>query len=179
MSDITSRIDLITQEVIMTTRSLNAKELGMRPDETKWSIAEILDHIIVLNTSYFPIFKSLREGSYRPPFTGRFRFLAAFFGNFILKSVQPNEVRKTKTMKIWVPNTNIDATRIMDRFKTHQEEIKDYLVTLKDIVSPEVIINSPANRKIVYTFGTTIEIILSHEERHLQQIITISKSLKL
>ena len=177
MTDYSSRIDSVTTKALMTTRSLSADKLTWSPDDEQWSIAQILDHVIVLNSSYFPLFESLSNGQYKAPFIAKFRFLATFFGKFILKSVQPEEPRKTKTMDIWQPRGHTDTAGILDRFASHQQELLDHLKTMDGVVDGNTIINSPANRNIVYRLDTAIDIIITHEERHLLQIIEIAQSI--
>ena len=177
MSDYNRRIDLITGKICDSTENLSFNELNIAQDES-WSIAKILDHIIILNSSYFPTFEAIRDERYKPSLMAKFPFLAALFGKLILKTVEPDRKNKTKTMKMWEPGKTTGDENIIKRFQAHQEELKVQLDLLSGKISSETIIGSPANRNIVYSLEKAIEIIITHEERHAKQIIEIVQSLE-
>ena len=63
--------------------------INFRPNKKIWSVGEILEHIMLVNESYYPIFDKVADDSYDPPFFSRFEFLVDMYGKMILKSVEP------------------------------------------------------------------------------------------
>jgi hypothetical protein len=55
-----------------------------------WSIAQNLEHLILINSSYFPIIEQLQQKVYKRPFHGRFQFIVKFLGSFVKQSVEPS-----------------------------------------------------------------------------------------
>lgn len=136
-----------------------------------------MEHLISINESYYATFEQLIEGTYKTAWIGRFSVMTNMFGNMILKSVHPDNRRKTKTLKIWEPQQSDISGAIVDEFKASQERLKEYLVRLESLFEANPTISSPANRNVVYSLQTAIEIIVAHQERHLRQASEVSQHL--
>jgi len=171
-----NQLDKITQAFEDQFAELNEAQLNWKPDYSTWSIAQNLDHLIVINESYYPIFSKIKIGNFKPPLIGRLGFLVNLIGNSILKSVKPENEKKTKTFGIWEPSQSKIKDDILERFLLHQEELKEQISSLDKYIKSDVAIYSPANKNIPYTLSKAIEIILAHELRHLQQARQIQKN---
>ena len=163
------QIDKITGNLINSFSVLSEEDLNWKPAPKIWSIAENIDHIITVNESYFPIFSDLKKGTYNLPFIARFGFVVRFFGNMILKSVQPETKRKTKTFGIWEPSENSYKKAILGRFEEHQTRLKNEIGQLQERIDQNAVIYSPANKNIVYKLETAFDILIAHEKRHYKQ----------
>jgi len=163
------QIDKNTQSYIETFGELSIEQLNWKPNSETWSIAQNIDHLIVINKTYFSVIESIRKGTYKTPFLGKFGFVVSFFGKMILKSVQPDRKKKMKTFPIWEPLKSEIPIGILDSFKEHQSELIIMIENSKDLVEKGTIISSPANKNIVYKLRTAFEIIVAHEQRHFEQ----------
>lgn len=162
-------INDISEEAAKVFGTLPTATLYQKPDPTTWSIAENLQHLITLNSTYFPIFKKLKEGNIKRPFVGNFRFFTRLFGNMIFNSVSDGGKKKIKTFPLWQPILVDSKTSIVDDFLAHQEQLKDQIKSLNLFIEKEAVIYSPANKLIVYTLPQALDIIVAHERRHLEQ----------
>lgn len=169
MDKLIEQIDKTTQNFIESFNELSAEQMNWKPNSDTWSIAQNIDHLIQINRTYFPIIDSLRKDNYKSSFLSKIGFLVSFFGNTILKNVQPDRKKKMKTFRIWEPSKSELPQGIIDSFKSHQVELKDLIANSKDLVEKGVIISSPANKNIVYKLETAFEIIVTHEQRHFSQ----------
>jgi hypothetical protein len=165
----TESIDQVTQEAIAAFTDLPADKIHFKPDPKTWSIAENIEHLITINKTYFPIFERLKNGSYQGAFIGRFSFFTKLFGDMIYKSVSDGGKKKQKTFPLWEPKITDEDTGVLERFKQHQEELKKWIVQMEPFIEKNQIIHSPANKLIVYSLQKAIEIIIAHEQRHLDQ----------
>ena len=172
------QIDKITGDFINSFSVLSEEDLNWRPSKGAWSIAENIDHLITLNKTYFPILAHLNKGNYKLPFIARFGFVVSFFGNMILKSVQPERKIKTKTFAIWEPSKSSYKKSILSRFEKHQLRLKQEIDQVKDRIKENAVISSPANKNIVYKLETAFDIIVTHEKRHFEQANEIYKLLR-
>ncbi len=50
------------------------------------------------------IIEQAKKGRYRKPYSAKIGMLVNFFGKVILKSINPNRKKKSRTFKIWEPN---------------------------------------------------------------------------
>lgn len=164
----TSSLDEITKSFLSEFGNLTEADLNWKLKKNSWSIAQNIDHLMELNRSYFPIIRSIREGT-KPPFLGRFQFVTSFLGKAVLQAVQPDRKRKMKTFSIWEPEKSRISGDILKRFEAHQEELKRVIMGSQDLIEQGVVISSPANKNIVYRLSTAFDLIVAHEQRHFNQ----------
>lgn len=165
----TTQLDENTAKFKEAFGHLSAEELNLKLNAQTWSVGQVIDHLIVTNESYYPVVKSVRDGSYKVPFTGKFGFMVNFFGNFILKAVQPDNKKKIKTFPVWEPHQSNIPADIVARFEKHQTELKQFVKDNADLVEKGALISSPANRNIVYKVEALFDILVAHEKRHFEQ----------
>ncbi len=146
---------------------LSQDELEAKPDPKTWSIAENLQHLIRINESYYPIFEQLKNNELSLPFLAK--SMHKMLGKMILKSVEPERKKKIKTFHIWEPQPVEREGTTLEAFLAHQESFALELESLHPFVEEDPVIHSPANANICYKLSTAIDIILTHEERHLNQ----------
>jgi len=173
-----STIDAVTSGFKEKFGNLTAEQLNWKPNEQTWSIAQNIDHLIVINETYYPVIKSIRKGTYKLPFMGKMGFMVNSLGKMILNSVQPDRKRKIKTFPIWEPSKSNISPDILNRFEKHQEELKSMIAGSKDLLEKGTVISSPANKNIVYKLEMAFNIIVTHEQRHLEQAKEILSLIK-
>lgn len=173
-----TEIDKITQSFKTKFGHLSEQELNWKPNQQMWSIAQNIDHLIVVNETYFPVLTSLKEGTYNTPFIAKLGFMVSFLGKTVLNAVKPDRKKKMKTFPVWEPTLSQVKSDIFQRFERHQNELKRQIETSKELIEKGAIISSPAKRNIVYKLETAFDIIVSHEQRHLEQASEILNNLK-
>lgn len=164
-----TKIDTITASFTNTFGNLSGEQLNWKPTPGVWSIAQNIDHLIVINQTYYPVIDLLLKGHYKTPLVGKVGFIVDFFGKFILQSVQPDRKRKMKTFPMWEPATSDISGDIIQRFEKHQEELKQKINVCQSLIDQGAVISSPANKNIVYKLETAFDIITTHEVRHFEQ----------
>lgn len=169
MNNWINRIEENTKDFRREFGVLSEEELNWKPAKNSWSIAQNIQHIILINESYFPLVKRIRENKQTLPWFGRYSFVTSFLGKAVLQAVQPERKRKMKTFSIWEPEKNTFSGDILMRFTLHQEELKSFILDNQDLVEQEAVISSPAKKNIVYPLSTAFELIVTHERRHFNQ----------
>lgn len=171
-------INKITSDFITKFGKRDFQQLNKRPDNKSWSIAQIINHLIITNESYYSVIEAIRKGSYKIPVTGRVGFLVNFFGKLVLKTVQPDTVKKVKTFNIWEPPSSEIPDDILDKFKNHQSDLIRVISGCDDLLESRTIISSPVNRNMVYKLETAFDILVAHERRHYNQAERLSSNFK-
>ena len=162
-------LDQNTKDFVTAFQELSNEEMNWKPDAQTWSIGQNIHHLMVINSTYFPILESLHAGTYRTPFIGKINFLVNYFGNFIFQSVQPEQAKKIKTFSIWEPTYSDVPADILDQFTVHQDTLKTHIEKAHHLLQEDVVISSPANQYIVYRLSKAFDIIVTHEQRHFLQ----------
>jgi hypothetical protein len=162
-------INAVTHDFKTAFGNLTTEQLNLTLNAQTWSIAQNIDHLIVINETYYPVIEKIRKGEYSTPFLSKFGFITRFFGNFILKSVNQNRDKKIKTFPIWQPAQSNIQGDILQKFEKHQAELIAFIKSCEDLLEKNTIISSPANKNIVYTLDKAFDIIIEHEKRHFNQ----------
>ncbi len=173
-----SELEGLTKAFTTEFGGLTPEELNRKPNASTWSIGQVIDHIITVNKSYYPVVEQLRAGTYRTPWTAKVPFLVNWFGDFILKGVEPERRKKIKTFPVWEPAVSEVRADIVSHFAEHQRELAGFVAVCSDLIEDGKVISSPANRFIVYEIGRAFDIIMAHEHRHLNQSREILTFLK-
>ena len=173
-----TQIDETTTAFQASFDTLTEEQLNWKPNPETWSIAQNIDHLITINQTYFPILAALKTGKYQPHLLAKIGFLTSFFGKMLLNAVKPTTKKKIKTFPIWEPVTSQISGDILARFAKHQAQLKQEITTAKEFVEKGTVISSPANKYIVYKLATAFDIIVMHEQRHLEQAKALLLKLK-
>jgi len=176
MKDWTPEIDFITQDFVKKFDSLSFEQLNWKPNANTWSIAQNIEHLIIINETYYPIFEKLKTGKFKTPLFGRWKWFAHYIGDSILKSVQPDNPKKVKTFPSWRPSSSEISADIVKKFENHQKELKQHVSTLEKARTQQKVIHSPMNKNIAYTIEKALEIIVTHEKRHFDQAVRVIES---
>ncbi len=171
----TNQIDAITGDFKESFGKLTIEELNWRPNLNTWSIGQNLDHLIVINGTYHPVIKAIRDDTYRLPFIAKLGFMVSILGRTVLKADQPDRKKRMKTFPIWEPTKSDIKPDIWGIFEKKQTELKTLIQSSSDLLDNGTIISSPANRNIVYKLETAFDIIISHERRHFEQSMEIER----
>jgi hypothetical protein len=164
-----TKLGYITEQVQAEFGKLTNEQLNWKPNASTWSIAQNLDHLIVVNETYYPVLASLKAGTYQAPFIAKIGFMVSFLGETVLKAVQPDRKKKMRTFPIWEPSSSRLEGDIVERFENHQKSLMQKIEGSEELIIKGVVISSPANKYVVYKLETAFEIIILHEQRHLEQ----------
>jgi hypothetical protein len=178
MKSWSSTLSDISRQSLNEFGELTSEQLNWKPNSNTWSIAQNLDHLILVNETYYPVLASLKTGTYKTPFVAKIGFMVSFLGKTVLKAVHPDRKKKMKTFPIWEPTTSNVNGDILKRFQNHQNELIQKIEGARELVEKGVVISSPANKNIVYKLETAFDIIVSHEQRHLEQAKEILQLMK-
>jgi hypothetical protein len=170
-----SDLDEITRAFKLEFDTLSGDELNWKPNASTWSIAQIVQHLIVVNETYYPVLEQIRNNTYYTPRFGQIGFVNRFFGKLILSYVQPEQKRKLKTLPIWEPELSAIRSDIINQFEKHQQELKQVIRNSEDLIARNTVISSPANRMLVYKLETAFDIMVAHEKRHFKQAQEINQ----
>src|SRR6266487_1097548 len=120
-------LDDVTLSIKNEFGGLSDEELNWKPNASTWSVGQIIDHLFVVNKTYFPIFSQLKNNEYQLIWLGKIDFMVRFFGDLILKSVNPDRKKKMKTLSIWEPSKSRIETDIIQKFSEQQQTLKVWI----------------------------------------------------
>lgn len=149
---------------------LSRAQINWRPDPKSWSIAECLDHLIVTNSLYFQVLDDIKNHELKTPLLARIPGWVDFCSNMILKSVDPDTVKKVKTLRVFEPSTSDYPRSVIDDFMRNIQQLKTYFHELDGYGDHSAIrFASPASRLVILDLDRAVQILWKHCVRHLHQ----------
>jgi len=155
--------------------ALTVEQLNWKPAEKTWSVAQCLDHLIVTHSLYFPLFEKLANGTAAPTFWERVSPLSHFFGRFLIKSLDPANMKPMKTTAKAQPSSSDIDAGIVDRFVEHQRQLIAALQRLPDDIDTSLIITSPLMGFVTYSLDDCLTFVPMHCWRHFNQAKRVSE----
>jgi uncharacterized damage-inducible protein DinB len=169
IAELSHELDQITESTRMLFGNSSPAQLNWQPAPGSWSIAQCLDHLIRINSLYFPLLTALRSGRAQPTFWERYSPLSKVLGKLLIGSLRPEHRKKLKTSPQAQPVTS-EVADILDRFAQHQAELIDHLRAIpREIDRERTIVTSPLRRWVTYSLDDCLTILVVHEQRHVLQ----------
>lgn len=152
---------------------LTATQIDWKPTPDRWSIGECLEHLIVVDSLYFPLFERITAGTYKMTLWQRISPLSPAIGRFILGSVEETPKSKVPAPKAFLPAKSIVGTAVLSRFREHQDALLAHIAAFAQVDLDATILSSPALSLMTYSLRDALQIIVNHQHRHLQQALRV------
>jgi hypothetical protein len=148
---------------------LSERQLNWQPNPESWSVGLCLEHLIKTNDEILDAVKSHIENTHKKTIFERLALGSNFFGNYILKAVQPENKSKLKAPKAFKPASSDVGADVVDKFVANQQRIIELMRASDKIDLEKTIIASPAASFITYSLFNAYKIVVTHERRHFRQ----------
>ena len=169
MNEIISELEKISENARTTFGNLSAEQINWKPSAERWSVGQCFEHLIKINSAYFPQFESIIKGEKKQNFWETYSPFSGFFGNLLFKSLSPEAERKLKAPKVATPSASNIQPTIIEDFVTHQAELAGQIRQTENLDAKKIIITSPFIKAITYSLFDTYRILVTHEKRHFEQ----------
>ena len=170
IANIGTEIEQIAKDATATFGHLGRDQLNWKLSPKVWSIAQCFEHLITINSLYFPIFVKMRSDDVSNSFLEKYSPLSSIFGRYLIKVLSPDYSKKIKTSKKALPSASDLGGDIIERFNEHQRQLAEHVGQ----VSPKIdlnrtVITSPLLGFVTYSLDDTLTILTVHERRHFDQ----------
>ncbi|MEQ9099786.1 MAG: DinB family protein [Imperialibacter sp.] len=164
------KMEELIAEVNNVFGDLSAQQLGWKPTKGQWSIRECLDHIMMTNKQYYPQFDKIADGRYEPTFWQKMpAFWHSFWGGQLVEYLGPEVKRKSKSPAIFRPTAGRLSQHIVKDFTDSLKLLTRKMIAMDHVDHTTVIITSPVSRLVTYSLYDTLQIVVGHAERHVNQ----------
>ncbi len=155
--------------------NLSSEVLNTKPSPDSWSVGQCLDHLIVLNSSYFEVLTQIESSTYKPSLWASLNPFSKMIGKMLLNALNPENKTKTKTQPVWEPAQSKIPEDIVSRFLSNHEVLMQKLGKLTQVNLGKTMITSPAAGFISYPLSSLCKILIVHEKRHILQAENVLK----
>ena len=158
---------------------LDAAQLNWKPSGDQWSIAQCLEHLVVVADRYTENIgraierahdKNLHASADDP------RPRRTVIGALILLAVEPTAKRTMSSPKIFDPGWSQISDDVLNRFVQSHESIAELMSQCDGLDLNRIKLSSPVSLLLRINVADAFEIIVAHAERHLNQAWRVGKS---
>jgi hypothetical protein len=169
LDQVRSGLDAAAGDVHTTFGRLDARQVNWRPDETKWSVAQCLDHLLAANRLMVTSARQAIDGTQRRNVWQRVPGLPGMFGRLLIRSQAPQATRKYTASPLARPAASDITADVVDRFVAQTRDVEAWLRGLDESRAGRLIMTSPFVRFITYSVLDGARLILAHDHRHIEQ----------
>jgi len=156
------------ERAIKSFPHLSENQFNWKSNPESWSVGEYLSHLVNSNKLYLNKIEHILSlhpiGSEQD-----YLYSQSFMGKMIAKGVDPKNVKKVKTFKVFYPTSSNFNKDIIDEFIKCCEKLIDLSGKMKHLYLKKMKLGSPVNVLIRLNLGDPLIIIPKHDERHLNQ----------
>jgi hypothetical protein len=159
-------------------RQADAVKLSYPPEEGKWSVAQILEHLNAYNRYYLPIIERTLNVSSKEKSAW---FVAGFFGDYFTRTMMPKNVyeikNKMKAFKAFSPTRGLNVDTVFNEFIQYQDKLNELLELSKSRNLNTIRIPLSVSKLIRLKLGDMFRFLVAHEQRHMIQARNTIKTL--
>lgn len=173
IADLQKQTEDILNEAITQWQMNPTDVMLFKQDESKWSATQCLMHLNSYGNYYLPAIQKSIEDAEKKGTRETSTFRTSFIGNWFTDVMQPKgeqqTVKKMKSPKNHVPQSNENSDAIIAEFINQQEQIlalleRAYTVDLRKAKTPISI-----SRFVKLPLGDTFRFLIAHNVRHVLQ----------
>jgi hypothetical protein len=164
-----AELDAIARDAQLEFGALDSSALNWRPDATRWSIAQCLEHLLLANGAMFAALDATLDARQPASVWQRLPFWPALMGRLLIRSQAPRPTRRFTAPSAAQPLTSAIDAAIVARFVEHQHEATTRLQAMEQRDLARIVMTSPFSRVITYSVLDGWRLIVTHERRHLEQ----------
>jgi hypothetical protein len=176
LAQVQAGLEAVAADVRATFGRLDARQLNWRPDATRWSVAQCLEHLLTANRLMAHAAQDALDGTRPRTIWQRLPVMPGVFGRMLIRSQAPQSTRKFTASPLATPASSDIAAHIVERFVAQGHEQVSWLRALDEERASRVIMTSPFVSFITYSVLDGARLILAHDHRHIEQARRVTQS---
>jgi hypothetical protein len=153
---------------------LTYDQLNWQPAPGSWSVGQCFEHLCITNEAYLPAIAAALAGTPDAPAED---ITPGWFGRwFLRKFVEPsNDSKRVGAPTKIRPGTRVDLS-VLDRLVSSNQACRELIERARTKNVNHIRFRNPLLPGIRFTVGTGLQIVASHERRHLLQARRVRES---
>jgi hypothetical protein len=176
LAEVLAGLDAAAGDAQTAFGRLDVRQVNWRPDPTKWSVAQCLEHLLAANRLMVVAAQRALDDTQPRTLWQRMPGLPGLFGRLLIRSQAPQATRKYTASPLAHPAASDIAADVVDRFVSQNREIAGWLRGLDEQGAARVIMTSPFVTFIVYSVLDGARLVLAHDHRHIEQARRVTQS---
>ena len=163
------RVELVRQDAFQLVGGLSEEQCAWRPALNRWSIAQCLEHLNATARNYFPLINNTINNARPSGLLGPGPYRHGWLGSFYARMVLPPPRLRVPSPRRFTPPPDRPMSEILPSFLNFQDRLQELIAYASGVDLGRATVISPVTSLIKFSLGSTLAIIVGHEERHLWQ----------
>lgn len=176
LAEVRAGLEAAAREAQETFGGLDRRQLNWRPDATRWSVAQCLDHLLVVNRLLLQAAGDALDETRPRTFWQRLPVLPGVFGRLLIRSQAPEAARKFTAPPNARPSASDLGADLIPRLVEQHGTIASWMQALDEDRAARAIMTSPFLRVVTYSVADGLRLMLAHDRRHLAQARRVTLS---
>lgn len=176
LADVRQTIDAVAAEAEAAFGPLTAPQLNWKPEPSRWSVAQCLEHLVTGNAMMFRQMDRALQAGGPEGLWQRLPGWPRLAGRLLIRAVSPDSVRRHAAPRVARPSASDLPADILSRFLAQQREAGARLSALDDRAAARAIMTSPFAAFIPYSVLDGWRVIAAHERRHVAQARRVTQA---
>jgi len=173
LKDMQAEVSSLVADVV-SVRESDIHALSLQPDNNRWSVQQILEHLNAYNRYYLPAVAQQLPAARKVQ--GSIPFKPGWLGDYFTRSMYSQVkttgkvVNRMSAMKGYTPPAALDTTTVLNEFIAGEQELTGILLQMANIDMSSCKIPVTLSRFIRINIGDAMRFLVAHQVRHHQQI---------
>lgn len=174
LGSLIEQLDEILVDVRSLTDGLSPEQFNWKPDASRWSIGQCLEHI-TRTLMLYPagIQRMIEEARARAPVARPYR--EGWFSRWFVRNMEPPPRMRIRTRKSVEPGSNLDRETVVREFEAAFARLQELMVAADGLSLRHGRMRSPFAPVLRFTLGQVLAMNLAHARRHLWQARQVQK----
>lgn len=169
LDDMIDRLGEYAEEAALTFGDLSVGQFNWKPNPDSWSIGQCLEHLVMANRKYVSLIERAQEGEYNRTIWERMPVLPGLTGKLVIKTIHPDNVKKSKAPKVFRPSRSEIPKSVLDNYIETAKRLRTLFESFSGDEIQKMIITSPVAKFATYSLYDAFKILVLHDRRHLNQ----------
>jgi DinB superfamily len=169
LADVRTELEAIGAEAAMVFGGLDARQLNWKPEVSRWSVAQCLEHLLTANSQMADMADRALDATRRRTIWQRLPVWPRLLGRMLVRSQSPDATRRFKAPGKAQPAASAIDAGIVGRFVDQQRVLMARLDAAATRDPASVVMASPFAGIVTYSVLDGWRLIVAHERRHVQQ----------
>lgn len=176
LGEVATALDEVARDVETTFGRLDARRLNWRPDATRWSVAQCLDHLLAANQQMLAAADRGLDLNQPRTIWERLPVWPRLFGAMLIRSQAPGGSRKYTAPQAATPASSAIDGDIIHRFVAAHVAAVRRVRALDERQADAAIMTSPFVRAITYSVLDGLRLLVAHDHRHVEQARRVTQA---
>lgn len=175
LAEVVGSLEDAQSKLRVLSDGLSEKEWARRPEPTRWSAADCVEHLNLTSAAYLPLLRDAvasARNRHAPPSRHYRRDALGWFMSMMIgpmRHIGKARVGRVKTTPDFVPRGNKSRQSLLSEFVRLQAELVTLIRNADGLPLDRVKIVSPFGGRMRYNAYSAIVIVARHQHRHLEQ----------